>query len=79
MNTLTINNFEIRMNENGLFSFNDLHKASGGAAKHQPHRFLRLNATKALIEEIGACSEMSTPSPRLTMASITAHMLVENW
>lgn len=24
MNTLTINNFEIRMNEKGLFSLNDL-------------------------------------------------------
>lgn len=65
---LSIDTFEIRTRD-GLFSLNDLHKASGGAAKHKPTNFLRLNSTKALNEEItrypdlgnGACSEMSTP------------------
>ncbi len=48
---LTIANKPIRTVE-GLFSLNDLHKASGGNKKHQPANFLRLDTTKGLIAEI---------------------------
>lgn len=51
MQNLSILNKEIKIH-NGLFSLNDLHKASGGAEKHKPTRFMRLDGTTELIAEI---------------------------
>ena len=51
MTKLTILSKGIRTLDN-LYSLNDLHKASGNAAKHQPSRFLRLDTTQELIAEI---------------------------
>lgn len=42
----------------GLFSLNDLHAAAGGAVRHQPTRFMRLDSTQALIAEIAHSPEM---------------------
>ena len=49
--TLTVAGTSVRQ-INGLYSLNDLHKASGGEAKHEPNQFSRLEQTQALIAEI---------------------------
>ena len=51
MSALTVLTSEIRLHD-GLYSLNDLHKASGNARKHQPANFMRVESTMALITEI---------------------------
>lgn len=51
MNSLTILNREIQSID-GMFSLNDLHKASGALEKHQPSYFVRNQETKDLADEI---------------------------
>lgn len=52
MNHLMIADVQIRTDEHGRFSLNDLHKAAGAEARHQPAQFLRLDATGALVDEL---------------------------
>lgn len=47
---LTINNVDIGINENGLYSLNDLHKAAGSKNKHIPSKFYRSNNFKNIVE-----------------------------
>jgi hypothetical protein len=55
---MTIGTINIRQDEHGRYCLNDLHRAAGGARKHQPANFLRLDTTKALIGEIDRSSDM---------------------
>lgn len=48
---LHLDNISIRQLD-GLFSLNDLHVAAGNEPRHQPHDFLRIEQTKALLTEL---------------------------
>ena len=47
--TISIAGLTIEQSSNGLYSINDLHRASGGLAKHQPAAWMRLQSTTNLI------------------------------
>ena len=49
---LVIADITIKTDEEGRYSLNDLHKASGVEERHAPWRFLRLDSTVALIAEL---------------------------
>lgn len=57
MNSLTIADVSIRVDAKGRYCLNDLHKAAGGEARHEPHQFMRLDQTQALAEEINSADQ----------------------
>ena len=57
MNNLVIETKSIRQAD-GLYSLNDLHKASGGSKHNQPSNFIRLKQTLGLIEQMKRSSDM---------------------
>lgn len=57
-NSITILSKDIRVID-GLYSLNDLHKASGNEAKYKPSNFVRLDQTQELIKEIDQGSDVS--------------------
>lgn len=59
---LMIADKQVRMID-GLYSLNDLHRASGGNDKHKPANFIRLENTQELINELIRCSDMSILEP----------------
>ncbi len=54
---ITISNIQIRIDNNGRYCLNDLHKASGGEKRHQPSNWLRSQQTEELIQEIRSQQE----------------------
>lgn len=72
---LTISNNSIGMKD-GLYSLNDLHRASGGLKRHQPSNFIRKKQTQALIAELKAeifsSSEMRSLEPVRVVEGIQA-------
>ena len=51
-NSLTIGTITIKQDEFGRFRLNDLHKASGNEARHQPSRWVAIQQTQELIQEL---------------------------
>ena len=49
---ISIYKLEVKVNEDGMYCLNDLHKASGGEKKNQPSNWLAMNQTTDLISEI---------------------------
>jgi hypothetical protein len=58
MPNLTILAKQIRQID-GLYSLNDIHRASGFLAMHQPYKFLRLKQTQALIDELSSSPDVA--------------------
>ena len=58
---IVIANTTIRTDAEGRYCLNDLHRAAGGEAKHQPAFWIRNAQTQALIEEMGASANLQTP------------------
>lgn len=66
---LTILDNKIRMID-GLYSLNDLHKASGNYKKHQSNNFMRLENTKNVIAEIERSSDMRNETKSIAYKTI---------
>ena len=55
---LTILKQPIHADADGRYCLNDLHRAWGGIARHQPSNFIRLDATKEVIAELDSSSDV---------------------
>lgn len=62
-NSIIISDIKIHMDEDGRYSLNDLHAASGKEDKHQPAFFMRRNETVELINEIFNSANMQDKKP----------------
>lgn len=51
-NAISIRQLEVKMNEDGMYCLNDLHKASGGLDKDKPSNWLATQQVKELESEI---------------------------
>jgi anti-repressor protein len=49
---LTVCNTDVRQDSEGRYCLNDLHKASGGEARHKPSEWLRNKQTDELVREL---------------------------
>lgn len=64
MNALTLNINDITVGMvDGLYSLNDVHKASGGNKKHQPAFFMRNKEVKELAEQIKCSANLQNKEP----------------
>lgn len=49
---LVISNVAVKQDKSGRYCLNDLHKAAGGEARHEPNRFSRLASFDELVREL---------------------------
>ena len=60
---IIICNTTIGQDAEGRFRLNDLHKAAGGEAKHQPAFFVRRKETEELVAELLSSANQQTLNP----------------
>ena len=65
---MALGGIPIRQDYEGRYCLNDLHKAAGGASKHQPAFWLMLDGTKALVEAF--LESQDRPNDGVTRAPI---------
>lgn len=68
--TLVVSDISIRRDSEGRYCLNDLHKAAGGDAKHQPALFMRLDSTKALIAELENSTEVQSLTTGIPVVTV---------
>ena len=59
--SLVINSIPVSTDQDGRYSLNDLHKASGGSAKHLPSKFYRSHGFKEECEFLMSTSGQFNP------------------
>lgn len=67
MSDLVIAGYGIRRDAAGRYSLNDLHRAAGGAARHQPAFWLRGAQAEDLVAELLQSADPQSASPVLTI------------
>ena len=71
--TISIAGLTINQSSNGLYSINDLHKASGGMKKHQPDKWFQLQSTTNFVryqEEKAISQALNQGSKNLVVETI---------
>ena len=58
MNNLVVADIQVRMDNEGRYCLNDLHKAAGGAEKHAPYKWDRRGQIDDLVDELKKTSQM---------------------
>ena len=61
MNNLVVADIQVRMDNEGRYCLNDLHKAAGGLNKHRPSMWFTNQQAQELAEEIEAGFPASNP------------------
>lgn len=61
-NSITVGDITIHQSGNGLYSLNDLHKASGGMSRNKPEKWLKLESTKRYIKHLESKTGLSLES-----------------
>lgn len=76
MNELTICEIGIRVDAQGRYSLNDLHRAAGGENRHRPSLWTENQQTKALIEVIEAKAGIPAIESKQGLGTFVAKELV---